>query len=67
MIIKQASSTKAEVHKTVYAHDHIPRPLVVSIESRLAIDKMFQVMNSLRPSKILENLDNANEAIVTIK
>jgi len=41
VIIKLATSTKAEVHRTVCAHDHIQKSLEEGVEARLAIDKMF--------------------------
>jgi hypothetical protein len=64
VIILPATSTKAEVHRTTCPHDHIPRNMSVSIEARLAIDKMFEVLKTLKPGKILENLDNANVQIM---
>ena len=67
MIILPTTSTKAEVHRTTCSHDHIPRNMSVSIEARLAIDKMFEVIKTLKPGKILENLDNAYVQIIKKK
>jgi hypothetical protein len=64
VIILPATSTKAEVHRTTCPHDHIQRNMSVSIEAQLAIDKMFEAIKTLKPSKILENLDNENVQIL---
>jgi hypothetical protein len=64
VIILLATKTKAEVHRTTCPHDHIQRNMSVSIEPRLVIDKMFEVVKTLKPGKILENLDNANLQII---
>jgi hypothetical protein len=62
VIISPADKTSVEVHKTVCAHDHIEKVLSISVEARLAIDKMFKVVKMIRPKNILSNLEEINRS-----
>ena len=64
LILSPANTTKYEVHRTIYAHDHRERILGVSIDARLAIDQMFKVVKTIRPKTILSNLEAINDSHV---
>jgi len=61
VIILPSTNTTAEVHRTLCAHDHIPRQFSVSLEARTEIDKMFTVTTQLTPANILLNLQTIND------
>ena len=64
VIIKPPNTTKVEVWRTICPHDHKEKPLSVTIAARIAIDKMFQVLKSIKPKIILANLEKMNTLIV---
>ena len=64
VIIKPPNNTKVEVWRTICPHDHKEKPLSVTIAARIAIDKMFQVVKSIKPKIIFANLEKMNTLIV---